>query len=85
MLNKGTIELVAFILGRIDGMIFDHYVAGRRGQANAVLHAGIHDTKSKQNKPQRDLEYERAIQHPYVKAKRQPKSFRDAIKSLSNG
>ena len=85
MLNHGTVELVAFILGRVNGMIFDHYVAGKRGQAEVILHSGLHDTKAKQNKPQRDRDYEDTMTHPYVKVKKRPQSFREGIKSLSHG
>ena len=79
-------EFVAYILGRMDAMEFDHQVASQREQAFVLQHANIHDTdRHRQNVRNRD--FKKLIVHPFksqepVKVK---STMNEAIETLKNG
>lgn len=64
MLTKGMMEFVAYIMGRMDAMEFDHQVVCQREQAFLLQHTNLHDTK-KANHHKRNLEFLKLIKHPF--------------------
>ena len=84
MLNKGIKELVAFILGKRNAMVFNHQLISQREQAFLLQHMNIHDTK-RTNHHKRNIEFKDLLIHPFEDTKPKRKSLRDVVKKLKNG